>query len=71
MQSFGDLSTVKQLELEPALTGLIESCVRRKCFHYLFIEMECILLRFPTYVIGSSLEEIEKLKIQGSQIKIM
>ena len=37
----------------------------------LFIEMECILLRFPTCVIGSSLAEIERLKIQGSQIKMM
>ena len=33
--------------------------------------MECILLSFPTYVIGSSLAEIVKIEIQGSLIKIM
>ena len=31
--------------------------------------MECILLRFPTYVIVSSLAEI--VKIEGSQIKMI
>ena len=43
-------------------TGLIEGCNRRKCFYCLFIEMECILLRFPTYVIGSSLAKIVKIE---------
>ena len=43
-------------------TGLIEGCNRRKCFYCLFIEMECILLRFPTYVIGPSLAEIVKIE---------
>ena len=42
--------------------GLIEACNRRKCFYRLFIEMECILLRFLTYVIGSSLAEIVKIE---------
>ena len=42
-------------EITCAGTGLIEGCNRRKCFHRLFIEMEYILLRFPTYVIKSSL----------------
>ena len=41
-------------------TGLIEGCNRRKRFYCLFIEMECILLRFPMYVIGFSLAEIVK-----------
>ena len=43
-------------------TSLIEGCNRRKPFYCLFIEMECILLRFLTYVIGSSLEEIVKIE---------
>ena len=44
-----------------ARTGLIEGCNRRKSFYYLFIEMECMSLRFPTYVIGSSLAETVKI----------
>ena len=43
-------------------TGLIEGCNRRKCFYCLFIEMECILLRFPTYAIGPNLAEIVKIE---------
>ena len=43
-------------------TGLIEGCNRRKCFNCLFIELECILLRFLTYAIGSSLAEIVKIE---------
>ena len=31
-------------------------------FFCLFVEMECILLRFPMYVIGSSLAEIVKIE---------
>ena len=34
----------------------------RKCLYSFLIEMECILLRFPTYVIGSSLAEIVKIE---------
>ena len=67
MQSFGGPFHSKTTS---AGTGLKEGCNRRKCFYCLFIEMECILLRFPTYVIGSSSAEIAK-KIQGSQIKMM
>ena len=32
------------------------------CSYYLFIEMECILLRFPTFVIGFSLAAIVKIE---------
>ena len=32
------------------------------CSYYLFIEMECILLRFPTNVIRFSLEETVKIE---------
>ena len=60
MQSFGGPFHSK---ITWAGTGLIEGCNRRKCFYCLFIEMECILLRFPTYVIGSSLAEIVKIII--------
>ena len=49
-------------KITSAGTGLIEGCNRRKCFYCLFIEMECILLRFPTYVIVSSLAEIVKIE---------
>ena len=41
------------------------------CSCYLYIEMKCTLVRFLTYEIGSSLAEIAKMKIQGSQIKMM
>ena len=53
--------------------GLEEGFNRRKCVLtcYLFTEMKCILLRFPTYVTGSSLAEIVKMKIQGFHIKMM
>ena len=40
----------------------MEVCNRRKCFYCLFIEMECILLRFPTYVVESSLAEIVRIE---------
>ena len=40
----------------------MEGYNRRKCFPCLFIEIECILLRFPAYVIGSSLAEIVKIE---------
>ena len=43
MQSFGDS------KITWAGFGLMEGCNRRKCFYCLFIEMECILLVFPTY----------------------
>ena len=59
MQSFGGPFHSK---ITWAGSGLIEGCNRRKCFYCLFIEMECILLRFPTYVIGSSLVEIVKIE---------
>ena len=68
MQSFGGPFHSK---ITWAGTGLIEGCNRRKCFYCLFIEMECILLRFPTYVIGSSLAEYVKIEIRGCHIKIM
>ena len=55
MQSFGGPFHSR---ITVAGTGLIEGCNRRKCFYCLFIEMECKMLRFPTYVIGSSLAEI-------------
>ena len=58
MQCFGGLFHSK---ITLAGTGLIEGCHRRKWF-CLFIEMECILLRFQTYVIGSSLAEIVKIE---------
>ena len=48
-------------KITSAGTGLTEGCNKRKCFHCLFIELECILRRFPTYVIGSSLAEIVKI----------
>ena len=41
------------------------------CFYCLFIEMEGILLRYPTYVNGSSLAEIVKIENKGCEIKIM
>ena len=43
-------------------TGLIEGCNRRKCIYCLFIEVEYILVRFPTFVIGSNLAEIVKIE---------
>ena len=46
-------------------TGLMEGCDRRKCFYCSFIEMECLFLRFSTYVIGSSLAEIVKIENTG------
>ena len=42
--------------------GQIEGCNRRKCFHCSFIETKCILLRFPTYVFGSSLAETVRIE---------
>ena len=36
----------------------MEGCNKRKCFYCLFIEIECMLLRIPAYVIGSSLAEM-------------
>ena len=42
--------------------GIIIIWNRRKCFYCLFIEMECILMRFPTYVIGSDLAETVKIE---------
>ena len=63
MHSFGGHFAVKYLLVTSAGTDLIQgSCNRRKCFYYSFIEMECILLRFSTYVIGSSLAEIVKIE---------
>ena len=59
MQSFGGPFHSK---ITLAETGLIEGCNGRKCFYCLFIEMECILLRFRAYVIGSSLAEIVKIE---------
>ena len=64
MQSFGGLFHSK---ITWVGTGLTEGCTEES----IFIEMECILLRFPTYVIGSSLAEIVKIEIHGSQIKMM
>ena len=58
MRSFGGHFHSK---ISSAGTDLIEGC-NRKCFYCLFIEMECILLRFPTYVMGSSLAEIVKIE---------
>ena len=43
-------------------TGLIEGCNRQKCLYFLLVEMDCILLRFPVCVIGSSLVEIVKIE---------
>ena len=43
-------------------TILMKSCDRRKCFYCLFIAVECILLRFPTYIIGSILAEIANIE---------
>ena len=59
MQSFGGPF---HSEITSAGTGLTEGCNRRKCFYCLFIEMECILLRFPTYVIGSSMAEMVEIE---------
>ena len=59
MQSFGGPFHSK---ITSAGTGLIEGCNRGKCFYCLFIEMECILLRYPAYVTGSSLAEIVKIE---------
>ena len=56
MQSFGGPFHSK---VPLAGTGPTECCNRRKCFYCLFIEMECMLLSFPTYAFGSSLAEIE------------
>ena len=58
MQSFGSPFHSK---ITGAGTGLIKGCNGRKCFCCVFIEMECILLRFPTCVIRSSLAEIVKI----------
>ena len=55
MQSFGGPFHSK---ITRTGTGLVEGCNRRKCF----IEMERILLRFPTYVIGSSFGKIVKIE---------
>ena len=41
------------------------------CSCYFFIEMKCILVKFLTYVFGSSMAEILKLKIQRSQFEMM
>ena len=45
-------------------TGLIEGFNRRKCVLtcYLFTEIKCTLVRFPTYVTGSSLAETVKIE---------
>ena len=59
MQSFGGPIHSK---ITSDGTGLIEDCNRKKCFYCLFIEMEFILLGFPTYVVGSSLAEIKKIE---------
>ena len=59
MQSFGGPFHSK---ITWAGTGLIEGCKRKKYFYCLFIQMQCILLRFPTYVIRSSLAEIVKIE---------
>ena len=59
MQSFGGPFHSK---IARAGTGLIKGYNRRKCFYCLFIAMECILLRFPTHVIGSSLAEIVNIE---------
>ena len=61
------LSTVKYLEYvcensKNNLNWNWPDSNRGKCFYCLFIEMECILLRFETYVIGSSLSEIVKIE---------
>ena len=52
--------------------GPTERCNRKKCFYCLFIEMECILPRFPTYEIGSSLAEIVKTEnTRISKLKLL
>ena len=65
MQSFGSPFHSK---LTQAGSGLIEGCNRR-CFYCLFIEMECVLLRFPMYVIGSSLAHCKDRKYKDLKLK--
>ena len=67
MQSFGSPFHSK---ITSAGAGLIEGCNRRKYFYCLFNEMECILLRLPTYVIGSNLAEIVKIQNTSSPVNL-
>ena len=56
MQSFGGPFHSK---LTLAGTGLIEACNRRKCALVICsLKLSTLLVRFPTYVTGSSLAEI-------------
>ena len=42
------------------------------CFCCLFIEMKCTLVRFPSYITGSSLEEPVKIEnTRRSQVEMM
>ena len=43
-------------------TVLIEDYNKRNCVLGIYIEMKCTVVRFPTYVTGSSLAEIVKIE---------
>ena len=59
MQSFGGPSKKNNLSWDWPNGRLSQKEV---CSYHLFIEMKCTLMRFPTYVTGSSLAEIVKIE---------